>query len=253
MVDHMCSNHVRHDMIDVVRNRHYAIQTREHEEAVIRHLRQNLGLVDRTVGNEEVGKEGAENEEVDIEGSENEEVDMEGKEHGEEQHESREDGDYSSDVDNRNEETLGEVRREEGTVGNTECVEDIAVEDNRHQTEDLESVVEEYISGGEDGISSREKVEKISNGRALDTESRKYIHSLFINDVSACLKIQSPFTNKNIENLRKNDDKFNEIFKNLKEIRGKDGGRKGSRGAINSIRKCVESRLKQTSNNKEKS
>ena len=26
MVDHMCSNHVRHDMIDVVRNRHYAIE-----------------------------------------------------------------------------------------------------------------------------------------------------------------------------------------------------------------------------------
>ena len=26
MVDHMCSKHVRHDMIDVVRNRYYAFE-----------------------------------------------------------------------------------------------------------------------------------------------------------------------------------------------------------------------------------
>ena len=44
-------------------------------------------------------------------------------------------------------------------------------------------------------------------------------------------------------NLRKNDDKFNEIFKNLMKIRGKYGEKKGPRGAINSIIKGAKSRL----------
>jgi len=239
-----------------VRNKHYATQSSKHEGMVIRHLRRTLELDDRTAENEEVGMEGSENKEADLDDPEvleNEEVDMEGREYGEEQHEIREGRECSSDVDNRNEDLLRKVGREQETVGNTEYVEDISIEDNRHETEDLESEVGEYFSGGEDDISSREKVVKISNGRALDTESRNYIRSLFIDDVSASLKCKVPFGKKNIENLRKNDDKFNKIFKNLMMIRGRSGEKKGPRGAINSIIKCVKSRLKQISNNEEKS
>ena len=41
MVDHMCSKHVRHDMIDVVRNRYYAFE----EPTKMNPLKQLLSVI----------------------------------------------------------------------------------------------------------------------------------------------------------------------------------------------------------------
>ena len=81
-------------------------------------------------------------------------------------------------------------------------------------------------------------------GRALNDEDRLYIHELFVEEESPNFKFSNPFTQDTIRNLRDNDKRFDAILTELEKMVAKNGQPKGERGAISTIRKSVDSKLK---------